>query len=108
MHPPLHDQPRYSGDVHQGPILVSGVPNPNPIHPYAPRMAMRHVRVVAGKWSTACFMSGAVYAFACFYSCYYWSKLRGQYDLEEDPCVDWLVHCCRDLCFVSRAQESWI
>ncbi|KAJ6970659.1 hypothetical protein NC653_035056 [Populus alba x Populus x berolinensis] len=33
---------------------------------------------------------------------------RGQYDLEEDPCVDWLVHCCRDLCFVSRAQESWI
>ncbi|KAJ6970660.1 hypothetical protein NC653_035056 [Populus alba x Populus x berolinensis] len=52
MHPPLHDQPRYSGDVHQGPILVSGVPNPNPIHPYAPRMAMRHVRVVAGKWST--------------------------------------------------------
>jgi len=50
MHPPFHDQSRYSADVHQGPILVSGVPNPNPIHPYAPHMAMRHVRVVAGKW----------------------------------------------------------
>ncbi|PNT01196.1 hypothetical protein POPTR_015G088800v4 [Populus trichocarpa] len=78
-------------------------------------MAMRHVRVVAGKWSTGLclcsdnpensfFMSGAVYAllmcfaaFACFYSCCYCSKLRGQYDLEEDPCVDWLVHCCRYL-----------
>lgn len=50
MHPPLHDQSRYSADVHQGPILVSGVPKPNPIHPYAPHMAMRHVRDVAGKW----------------------------------------------------------
>lgn len=47
----------------------------------------------------ACAQQGACYGIllattglACLYSCFYRSKLRGQYDLEESPCVDCLVH----------------
>ncbi|CAK7336607.1 unnamed protein product [Dovyalis caffra] len=137
MYPPVHD--------HQRPSLVSGVPNPNPIHPYPPHMAMWHAPVVAGKWSTglchccdnpancmitclcpcitfgqiaeivnrgstSCCMSGAVYALlmgaACLYSCCYRSKLRGQYNLEEVPCVDCLVHCCCETCALCQEYRE--
>lgn len=45
-----------------------------------------------------CAESGILYGllgltgFACLFSCSYRSKLRAQYDLEEAPCVDCLVH----------------
>ncbi|KAJ6748478.1 DUF614 FAMILY PROTEIN-RELATED [Salix purpurea] len=145
MYPPVNEQPRYSVDVHQDPILVSGVPTPNQIYTYAPHMAMRHAPGVAGKWSsglchccddpancvitcfcpcitfgqvaeivnrgsTTCFMSGAVYAIlmgsACLYSCCYRSKLRGQFDLDEAPCVDCLVHFCCETCALTQEYRE--
>ncbi|KAJ6672300.1 DUF614 FAMILY PROTEIN-RELATED [Salix viminalis] len=121
MYPPVNEQPRYSVDVHQDPILVSGVPTPNQIYTFAPHMAMRHAPGVAGKWSSglchccddpanSCFMSGAVYAIlmgsACLYSCCYRSKLRGQFDLDEAPCVDCLVHFCCETCALSQEYRE--
>eukprot|EP00258_Populus_trichocarpa_P021570 XP_024437589.1 protein PLANT CADMIUM RESISTANCE 2 [Populus trichocarpa] len=145
MYPPVNDQPRYPVDVHQGPMLVSGAPTPNPMYTYALHMAVGHAPGVARKWSTGlchccddpanclitcfcpcitfgqiaeivnggsttCFISGAVYAlllgFACLYSCCYRSKLRGQYDLEEAPCVDCLVHFCCETCALSQEYRE--
>lgn len=55
-------------------------------------------------------MSGSLYAIilcltgcSCLYSCFYRSKLRGQYFLEESPCTDCCIHCCCEEC--SLCQE---
>ena len=59
---------------------------------------------------TACGVSGALYSMifcmsgcSCLYSCFYRSKLRGQYFLEEQPCTDCCVHLCCETC--SLCQE---
>lgn len=53
----------------------------------------------------ACAASGAMYKLisiltgcGCLYSCFYRSKLRQQYTLEEKPCGDCLVHWCCEPC----------
>lgn len=62
-----------------------------------------------GFWWTACAASGFVYAvlaltgLPCMYSCFYRSRMRGQYDLEEAPVADCLVHFCCEPC--SLCQE---
>ncbi|KAF4402631.1 hypothetical protein G4B88_012416 [Cannabis sativa] len=70
-------------------------------------VSMRHIRTHC---RNACGMSGALYTlimcvsgWACLYSCFYRSKLRGQYFLEESPCTDCCVHCCCEQC--SLCQE---
>ncbi|KZV56682.1 hypothetical protein F511_40374 [Dorcoceras hygrometricum] len=52
-----------------------------------------------------CGVSGALYSVvlcvsgcSCLYSCFYRSKLRGQYFLEESPCADCCVHVCCEMC----------
>ncbi|XWS39956.1 hypothetical protein CRYUN_Cryun18bG0098900 [Craigia yunnanensis] len=44
--------------------------------------------------------------FACFYSCFYRSKLRGQYDLHEEPCTDCLVHFCCGACALCQEYRE--
>ncbi|KAK4766389.1 hypothetical protein SAY87_008031 [Trapa incisa] len=44
----------------------------------------------------------ALTGFACLYSCFYRSKLRGQYDLVEAPCADCLVHFFCEACALCR------
>jgi Cys-rich protein (TIGR01571 family) len=72
---------------------------------------------------TACVLSGIVYgviqyltALACLCSCFYRSKLRAQYNLEESPCIDCLVHFCCETCALcqeyrelkNRGFDMWI
>ncbi|KAK9988366.1 hypothetical protein SO802_028605 [Lithocarpus litseifolius] len=100
MYPAVHDYETYASEHGPGPVLASGIPNTSSTRPYAPPYVSpgMSARVVAGKWSTDCAESGILYGllgltgFACLYSCSYRSKLRAQYDLEEAPCVDCLVH----------------
>lgn len=60
----------------------------------------------------ACAASGALYlllrftGFACLYSCCYRSRLRAQYDLEESPCADCLVHCCCEACALCQEYRE--
>lgn len=60
----------------------------------------------------ACPASGGLYlllgftGFACLYSCFYRSRLRAQYDLEEAPCVDCLVHFCCECCALSQEYRE--
>ncbi|KAJ6907510.1 cell number regulator 1-like [Populus alba x Populus x berolinensis] len=61
----------------------------------------------------ACAASGAVYGLllgftglSCLYSCFYRSRLRGQYDLEEAPCVDCLVHFFCEPCALCQEYRE--
>ena len=61
----------------------------------------------------ACAASGTVYGLllgftglSCLYSCFYRSRLRGQYDLEEAPCVDCLVHFFCEPCALCQEYRE--
>uniref|UniRef100_A0A6N2M3N0 Uncharacterized protein n=1 Tax=Salix viminalis TaxID=40686 RepID=A0A6N2M3N0_SALVM len=48
---------------------------------------------------------GAVHCCSCL-SCFYRSKLRKQYMLEESPCNDCLVHCCCESCALCQEYRE--
>ncbi|GLT24874.1 hypothetical protein SLA2020_332210 [Shorea laevis] len=48
----------------------------------------------------------ALTGLACFYSCFYRSKLRAQYDLPEEPCADCLVHFCCPGCALCQEYRE--
>ena len=61
----------------------------------------------------ACGASGALYTLIlcltgcqCIYSCFYRSKMRGQYSLHESPCNDCLVHCCCETCALCQEYRE--
>ncbi|KAL3731321.1 hypothetical protein ACJRO7_028231 [Eucalyptus globulus] len=39
---------------------------------------------------------------ACCYSCFYRTKMRQQYQLQENPCADCLVHFCCESCALTQ------
>ncbi|OAY71309.1 Cell number regulator 1 [Ananas comosus] len=43
---------------------------------------------------------------ACLYSCFYRSKMRGQYDLEDGPVPDCLVHFCCETCALCQEYRE--
>jgi Cys-rich protein (TIGR01571 family) len=64
-------------------------------------------------FGAACATSGALYGLllgltglSCLYSCFYRSRLRGQYDLTEEPCVDCLVHFCCETCALCQEYRE--
>ncbi|KAK4563095.1 hypothetical protein RGQ29_005553 [Quercus rubra] len=65
---------------------------------FCPCVTFGQIAEIVSRGSSNCAESGILYGllgltgFACLYSCSYRSKLRAQYDLEEAPCVDCLVH----------------
>ncbi|KAE8709547.1 Cell number regulator 1 [Hibiscus syriacus] len=75
-----------------------------------PCVTFGQIAEIVNKGSISCAASGGVYGLlaltglSCLYSCVYRSRLRGQYDLEEGPCSDCLVHSflLRDLLTLSR------
>ncbi|KAB2047398.1 hypothetical protein E1A91_A13G042400v1 [Gossypium mustelinum] len=75
-----------------------------------PCITFGQVAEIVSRGSKSCFSRGLLYGVllgftgcACFYSFLYRSKLRGQYDLEEEPCNDCLVHFC--CCPLALCQE---
>ncbi|KAM6571797.1 hypothetical protein CsatA_015877 [Cannabis sativa] len=77
---------------------------------WCPCVTFGRIAEMVDQGATSCGMSGALYTlimcvsgWACLYSCFYRSKLRGQYFLEESPCTDCCVHCCCEQC--SLCQE---
>ncbi|KDP42302.1 hypothetical protein JCGZ_01626 [Jatropha curcas] len=80
---------------------------------FCPCITFGQIAEILNEGSTSCASRGAVYGlllaftgFACLYSCFYRSKLRGQYDLEEAPCVDCLVHCCCETCALCQEYRE--
>ncbi|OVA03957.1 Uncharacterized protein family Cys-rich [Macleaya cordata] len=77
---------------------------------WCPCITFGRIAEIVDRGSTSCGVSGALYMMimcvtgcSCMYSCFYRSKLRGQYFLEESPCTDCFVHCCCEEC--SLCQE---
>ncbi|XP_050210911.1 cell number regulator 2-like [Mercurialis annua] len=80
---------------------------------FCPCITFGQIAEIVNRGSTSCAESGAIYAlfmalggFACLYSCFYRSKMRGQYDLEEAPCVDCLVHFCCETCALCQEYRE--
>ncbi|KAF3792559.1 hypothetical protein EJ110_NYTH08468 [Nymphaea thermarum] len=42
----------------------------------------------------------------CLYSCFYRSKMRAHFNLEESPCPDWIVHCCCESCALCQEYRE--
>ncbi|KAK6253557.1 hypothetical protein QUC31_015277 [Theobroma cacao] len=65
-----------------------------------PCITFGQITEIVNRGSKSCVSRGLLFGLlaltgcACFYSCFYRSKLRGQYDLQEEPCTDCLVHFC--------------
>ncbi|KAL6193032.1 hypothetical protein ACLB2K_034117 [Fragaria x ananassa] len=90
-------------DLNDQPLTTTGVPVVPVTLPHSP-----------APWSSGlcdccedltCGVSGTLYGLmmclmgcSCLYSCFYRTRLRGQYFLEEKPCADCCVHFCCEEC----------
>lgn len=76
---------------------------------FCPCVTFGQIAEIVSRGSVSCAASGFAYAvlaltgLPCLYSCFYRSRMRGQYVLEEAPVADCLVHFCCEPC--SLCQE---
>ncbi|XP_002529141.4 protein PLANT CADMIUM RESISTANCE 11 isoform X2 [Ricinus communis] len=80
---------------------------------WCPCITFGRIAEMADRGSTACGVSGALYTLilcltgcSCLYSCFYRSKLRGQFFLEESPCTDCCVHCFCEECALCQEYRE--
>ncbi|KAJ7946043.1 putative Plant cadmium resistance 2 [Quillaja saponaria] len=77
-----------------------------------PCITFGQIAEIVDRGTSSCATNGFIYGiilltgFSCLYSCFYRSKLRGQYDLEEEPCVDCLVHFCCETCALCQEYRE--
>ncbi|CAM8937752.1 unnamed protein product [Rhodiola kirilowii] len=77
-----------------------------------PCITFGQIAEIVDKGTPNCATHGAIYGltlltgFACLYSCFYRSKMRAQYDLQESPCVDCLVHFCCETCALCQEYRE--
>ncbi|XP_060193608.1 cell number regulator 2-like [Lycium barbarum] len=77
-----------------------------------PCITFGQISEILNKGTTSCAGRGALYGllgltgFPSLYSCFYRSKMRGQYDLEEAPCVDCLVHVFCEPCALCQEYRE--
>jgi Cys-rich protein (TIGR01571 family) len=80
-----------------------------------PCITFGQIAEIVDRGSTSCGASAALYtliiAFSgsglqCIYSCFYRSKLRAQYSLEETPCPDCCVHFCCERCALCQEYRE--
>ncbi|XP_061990531.1 protein PLANT CADMIUM RESISTANCE 2-like [Rosa rugosa] len=80
---------------------------------WCPCITFGQIAEIVDKGSTSCGASGALYTLIfcvtgcpCFYSCFYRSKMRQQYTLDESPCGDCLVHCFCEYCALCQEYRE--
>ncbi|GMY18245.1 protein PLANT CADMIUM RESISTANCE 2-like [Fagus crenata] len=80
---------------------------------WCPCITFGQIAEIVDRGTTSCAASGALYALiawitgcGCLYSCFYRSKMRRQYTLEESPCGDCLVHCCCETCALCQEYRE--
>uniref|UniRef100_A0A0E0K5J7 Cell number regulator 1 n=1 Tax=Oryza punctata TaxID=4537 RepID=A0A0E0K5J7_ORYPU len=78
-----------------------------------PCITFGQVADIVDKGTCPCLASGTVYALicastamGCLYSCFYRSKMRAQFDLEEGDCPDFLVHFCCEYCALCQEYRE--
>ncbi|XP_021910199.1 protein PLANT CADMIUM RESISTANCE 11-like [Carica papaya] len=81
---------------------------------WCPCIAFGRIAEIVDRGSTSCGVSGALYTLllcmtgcSCLYSCFYRSKLRGQYFLEESVCcTDCCIHFCCEQCALCQEYRE--
>ncbi|KAJ8621226.1 hypothetical protein MRB53_029755 [Persea americana] len=80
---------------------------------WCPCITFGRITEIVDRGSTSCGTGGALYTLIslvtgcpCLYSCFYRTKLRGQYLLHEDPCIDCIVHCCCEACALCQEYRE--
>ncbi|KAF6152719.1 hypothetical protein GIB67_021379 [Kingdonia uniflora] len=80
---------------------------------WCPCVTFGRIAEIVDRGSTSCGVSGTLYTMimcltgcSCLYSCFYRSKLRGQFYLEESPCTDCCVHCCCEACALGQEYRE--
>ncbi|VVA17932.1 PREDICTED: PLANT CADMIUM RESISTANCE [Prunus dulcis] len=80
---------------------------------WCPCVTFGRIAEIVDRGSTSCGVSGTIYSLmlclvgcSCLYSCFYRSKLRGQYLLEERPCTDCCVHFCCEECALCQEYRQ--
>nr|DAD35310.1 TPA_asm: hypothetical protein HUJ06_005950 [Nelumbo nucifera] len=80
---------------------------------WCPCATFGRIAEIVDRGSTSCGVSGALYTLilcvtgcSCLYSCFYRSKLRGQFFLEESPCTDFCIHCCCEECALCQEYRE--
>ncbi|XP_031491234.1 protein PLANT CADMIUM RESISTANCE 3-like [Nymphaea colorata] len=78
-----------------------------------PCVVFGQIAEIVDKGSSSCATSGALYSLincfmgmGCLYSCFYRSKMRAHFNLEESPCPDWIVHCCCESCALCQEYRE--
>ncbi|MQL84892.1 hypothetical protein Taro_017388 [Colocasia esculenta] len=77
-----------------------------------PCITFGQIAEIVDRGNTSCGASGASYGLlgltglACLYSCFYRGRLRGQYNLEEAPTHDCLVHFCCEPCALCQEYRE--
>ncbi|XP_078157381.1 cell number regulator 1-like isoform X1 [Carex rostrata] len=77
-----------------------------------PCITFGQIAEIVDKGSCPCVLSGAIYGIfcsmglGCLYSCFYRSKMRSQYDLNEGPLPDCLVHFCCEQCALCQEYRE--
>ncbi|XP_044490039.1 protein PLANT CADMIUM RESISTANCE 11-like [Mangifera indica] len=78
-----------------------------------PCVTFGRIAEIVDRGSTSCGLSGTLYTllmcltgWPCLYSCFYRSKMRGQYLLEERPCTDCCVHCFCEQCALCQEYRE--
>ncbi|XP_074308772.1 protein PLANT CADMIUM RESISTANCE 7-like isoform X2 [Silene latifolia] len=80
---------------------------------FCPCITFGQIAELVNRGEPGCAVSGTIYALlmafggvACLYSCFYRSRLRGQYGLDESPSADCLVHFCCEPCALCQEYRE--
>ncbi|KAK7320058.1 hypothetical protein RJT34_04788 [Clitoria ternatea] len=80
---------------------------------WCPCVTFGRVAEIVDRGSTSCGASGALYTLitcvigcGCLYSCFYRSKMRQQYGLKGNGCLDCLTHCFCEQCALCQEYRE--
>ncbi|XP_058184317.1 protein PLANT CADMIUM RESISTANCE 2-like isoform X2 [Rhododendron vialii] len=80
---------------------------------FCPCITFGQIAEIVDKGTQSCAISGVLYGLilhftgcACLYSCFYRSKLRNQYALEESPCADCCTHFFCQYCALCQEYRE--
>ncbi|XP_065631185.1 cell number regulator 2-like, partial [Quercus suber] len=80
---------------------------------WCPCITFGQIAEIVDRGTTSCATRGALYALiawltgcGCLYSCFYRSKIRRQYALEEGSYGDCIVRCCCEPCALCQEYRE--
>ncbi|KAA3466040.1 protein PLANT CADMIUM RESISTANCE 2-like [Gossypium australe] len=80
---------------------------------WCPCITFGRIAEIVDHGSTSCGVSGALYALIgiltgcpCIYSCFYRSRMRSEYMLEDRPCNDCCLHFCCEACALCQEYRE--